>query len=413
LEPYRERYTMQLSAPKTGWMERNWIKAGVEFVRIAPHHGWVNLEEKAVKIGVVLDPVRRTRWAFGQVKDLLELAVAGKITDGDTIYLDDFWHPGFEQLPYTFHQLGIKPKMYAYCWAQSVDVYDFTFLMRSWIRHFERGIGATMDGVFVACPTLKKLLSYKWSNEKVIHESKVHAVGLPWCTEEVMERMPGSYRRLMGISDGFSIPQHKERKNQVVFSSRWDQEKNPEFFIEVARAVKNARPDVTFVVCTSAPTMRSNGLELLSVLSRAYDDQVVEVHENLSKEEYYAILCESKVQFNCASQDWVSFTLLEASAAGCFPVYPKFRSFPETLLDQDLYMYEHLNVESAAAKVLGALASDCWWTPEAIRSRSWIHTRFDTTWQRQAQIMGLVFPTITVRNDLTPIPDPFDAKGWL
>jgi trehalose-6-phosphate synthase len=56
----------------------------------------------------------------------------------------------------------------------------------------------------------------------------------------------------------------------------------------------------------------------------------VVLHHGLTKQEYYDILCESSVQINTSLQDWVSYTLLEATCANCQLIYPNERSFPET-----------------------------------------------------------------------------------
>ena len=50
------------------------------------------------------------------------------------------------------------------------------------------------------------------------------------------------------------------------------------------------------------------------------------VNENLTKDQYYAILAQSSIQFSSALQDWVSFTCVEATMFGCDIVYPDFRS---------------------------------------------------------------------------------------
>ena len=63
------------------------------------------------------------------------------------------------------------------------------------------------------------------------------------------------------------------------------------------------------------------------------------------------MLSQSKVQFNCALQDWVSFTLLEALTFGCAPLYPMHRSFPETLQFAEDYLYAPFSLESANAKL--------------------------------------------------------------
>ena len=65
----------------------------------------------------------------------------------------------------------------------------------------------------------------------------------------------------------------------------------------------------------------------------------------LSKEEYYTELATCKIQFNSALQDYVSWTVIEATAFGADIVYPNFRSFPE-FIDYDR-LYKAFDVTSA------------------------------------------------------------------
>jgi glycosyltransferase involved in cell wall biosynthesis len=374
LEGYKERYTDQLRL----WYHNNWRKAGILFQEI---EGTIQ-QEGSVGIGQVVNPYARTGNSFRQISQLLDW----KLTDKDVILIDDAWTPGIEALPYTFHQLGIKPKIYCYWWAQSVDEYDFTAKMDVWMWTYENMVLDLCEGVFVANSLLKNLMIEEYE----VDEDKIHVVGLPFDSTEVMDRMPAGY---VNETKGFPVLGYAgavSRKNQVVFSSRWDVEKQPEFFLQVAREVKKFRPDVNFVVTTSARKIRSNGKHLLTLLNQALADGVVELRENQTKEQYYATLCESKIQFNCALQDWVSFTLLEASVAGCYPIYPKFRSFPETLnYEKDgVFMYNPWSVGDAVSSVLVALDIVSF-GPASIKKRSWIHKRYDDTWKRMTNVMGL------------------------
>ena len=56
----------------------------------------------------------------------------------------------------------------------------------------------------------------------------------------------------------------------------------------------------------------------------------LKIYENLKKDEYYEILADSRVLFNCALQDWVSNTVSEADSLGTNVLFPAYRSFPET-----------------------------------------------------------------------------------
>ena len=386
LESYRSRYTEQLSKAKIGWMERNWREAGIPYVRLRdPLH---EADSSQINLGQVLDAGRRASQSFCQTLDLIRLIENGVITNDDVIYLEDFWHPGFEQIPYALSLKGIKPKIYAFLWAQSCDCYDFTArYMDGWIRFFERGITKCLTGIFVATPLLKDIVcNQNVGSGSIAPLDKVHVVGLPFDSREVLFRMNSYY------VESLRDERFWKRTDQVVFSSRWDSEKDPMFFLEVAARVKRKQPNVQFIVCTGHDKIKSNDLTLLDELNESIERGEVELREGLSKEQYYEILCASKIQFNCAYQDWVSFTLLEASVAGCFPIYPNFRSFPETFLNKREYMYEHRDVDAAVRaifEVLNADKSEDLWSPETIKNRSWIHRRFDFTWLRMARVMGL------------------------
>ena len=126
----------------------------------------------------------------------------------------------------------------------------------------------------------------------------------------------------------FNHADPKEKK--VIFSSRLDKEKNPYFMLEVAEKFLDQHPEWTWTVTTSSSKLRSN---VPGVVEAVYDlakrnDRFI-VKENLTKDQYYAILAQSSIQFSSALQDWVSFTCVEATMFGCDIVYPDFRSFKE------------------------------------------------------------------------------------
>jgi hypothetical protein len=56
----------------------------------------------------------------------------------------------------------------------------------------------------------------------------------------------------------------------------------------------------------------------------------IKIYDNLSKNDYYNLLNDTRVLFNCALQDWVSNTVSEADTLGSNVLYPAYRSFPET-----------------------------------------------------------------------------------
>lgn len=397
-----------------GWLERRWIEAGVEYTRV---EGDKSDAPRVIKTGVALDAVGRSTYCFSQIAKLLRMAEAGQITDADTIYFDDFWTPGSEALPYAFGLMGIKPKCYGFWHAQTVDKFDFVHPFRYWMRPMERGQLAWMDGVFVTCPGLKDEIVLAGLCEP----AKVRVTGAPFASDEVMERMPLAYRGHMkgntfpGTVAG-GIVDLNERLNQVVWSSRFDAEKDPHFFMDVIEESVRRYSSARFVVCTSAPELRSNDPTAVPRL-RAIQSRHplnVEVLEGLSKNRYYEVLTYSKVQFSSADQDWVSITLVEASVAGCYLLYPYFRSFPDAFLRRPGFMYQKRDMNHAVEMINGIIRRDDLWTPEQIASRSWIHRRFDSSWMRMLDAMGVPYTKKVDGGDFHPeiLKDPFEASLW-
>jgi hypothetical protein len=71
----------------------------------------------------------------------------------------------------------------------------------------------------------------------------------------------------------------------------------------------------------------------------------------LEKNDYYALLNDTRVLFNCALQDWVSNTVSEADTLGANVLYPAYRSFPETFANDHTRLYVPWSLEDAIAKL--------------------------------------------------------------
>ena len=77
----------------------------------------------------------------------------------------------------------------------------------------------------------------------------------------------------------------------------------------------------------------------------------LEIYENLSKNDYYALLNDTRVLFNCALQDWVSNTVSEADTLGANVLYPAYRSFPETFANDHTRLYVPWSMDDAVNKL--------------------------------------------------------------
>jgi hypothetical protein len=81
------------------------------------------------------------------------------------------------------------------------------------------------------------------------------------------------------------------------------------------------------------------------------------VHEDLEKNDYYALLNDTRVLFNCALQDWVSNTVSEADTLGSNVLYPAYRSFPETFANDPDRLYVPWSLKDAMDKLDNLLST--------------------------------------------------------
>jgi hypothetical protein len=81
------------------------------------------------------------------------------------------------------------------------------------------------------------------------------------------------------------------------------------------------------------------------------------VYEDLEKNDYYALLNDTRVLFNCALQDWVSNTASEADALGANILYPAYRSFPEAFANDSERLYVPWSLSDAIKKLTPLLTN--------------------------------------------------------
>jgi hypothetical protein len=331
LEPYRARYTLQLQDWNTAVFDRR----GIDYV-IVPGDTLTN--DQAIVTGQVLDAHGRTYFGMSQLMNLIRMMKAGECSNEDIIYFEDMFQPGIESLPYILKQIpeSMRPRIFVRCLAQSIDPDDFVHVwgMGDFMGHYERMVDSFVDAVLA-------------TNEEMVMHMKIagwkapiyNISGLAFGKAEVQSRVS-------------SIKPWAERKSRVVFSARWDQEKQPDFYMDLIEAWHTRHPNVTveFAVC-SGGKLKSNSE---SYMQRTRDLQAagkLVIYEDLEKNDYYNIVNDSRVVFNCALQDWVSNTVSEADALGCNVLYPAYRSFPETFSNDHSRLYVPWSIEDALNKL--------------------------------------------------------------
>ena len=336
LEPYKARYTLQL----TEWNERVFKRRKIDYV-IVP--GDTLDTKQQIVTGQVLDAHGRSYFGMSQLMNLVKLMKEGKVTSNDVIYFEDMFQPGFESLPYILNQVSKehRPKIFVRCLAQSIDPDDFVHVwgMAKWMGLYEKMVcEAVRDSGGAILATNEEMVM----NMKIAGwEAPIYNIsGLAFGKEEVIERVDGK------------IKPFNQRRMRVVFSARWDQEKQPDFYMDLIEAFYKRHPSqsVEFVVC-SGSKLRSNNDSYMKRTHKLVEAGKLTIYENLEKNQYYDIVNDSRVVFNCALQDWVSNTVSEADSLGCNVLYPAYRSFPETFANDHERMYVPWSIEDALDKL--------------------------------------------------------------
>ncbi len=331
LESYQARYTLQLQ----DWNERVFNRRGVEYEIVT---GDELTSDKQIVTGSVLDAHGRSYYSLRQMSKLVRLMKEGAVTSDDVIFFEDMYTPGIESLPYIIDQIPIeyRPKIYVRCLAQTIDPDDFVNRegMARWMRKYEQMLDEFVDGILVA------------SEEMVAHlriagmKAPIYVTGLPFGKEEVKSR----------ITDVMPI---SRRTKRVGFPARWDDEKQPNFYMDLAERFYKHSPDIEFAVFCGHTELKSNNPTLVDRAMQLQSNGTANfrVYTGLKKNEYYKLLADSTVVFNSALQDWVSNTVSEADTFGTLTLYPAYRSFPEVFANNAKNMYIPWSLDDAEERL--------------------------------------------------------------
>jgi len=169
--------------------------------------------------------------------------------------------------------------------------------------------------------------------------------GLAFGKTEVLERIGGKE----------NIKPFADRPRRVGFAARFDQEKQPGFFMDLIEMYGELTSEPCEFAIYSGGPLRSNNSEYVERARRMEAEGRLKIFDNISKNEYYAHLNNTRVLFNCALQDWVSNTVSEADTLGCNVLYPAYRSFPETFANDPNRLYVPWSIDDAYHKMCNLL----------------------------------------------------------
>jgi hypothetical protein len=337
LESYEARYTLQL----TEWNRRIFDRRGLDVVYVP---GTTINDTKSISVGQVLDAHGRSYFGMSQMMNLVQLMRNGEVTGKDVVYFEDMFQPGIESLPYIMDQIPAeqRPKVWVRCLAQAIDPDDFVHVwgMAKWMSLYEHMVNEFVTGVLA-------------TNEEMVAHMRIagwtapiyNISGLAFNKAEVLERLGGAAK----------IKPFDKRTRRVAFAARWDQEKQPGFYMDLIEMYGELTTEPCEFAIFSGGPLRSNNPEYVTRARSMAAAGLLQIYENLDKNSYYALLNDTRVLFNCALQDWVSNTVSEADTVGCNVLYPAYRSFPETFANDPNRLYVPWSIDDAYHKMQNLL----------------------------------------------------------
>ena len=337
LESYEARYTLQL----TEWNRRVFDQRGLDVVYVP---GLTLDNSQKIVVGQVLDAHGRSYFGMSQLMNLVRMMQQGEVTAEDVIYFEDMFQPGIESLPYILNQVpaNLRPRIFVRCLAQSIDPDDFVHVwgMAGWMSTYEKMVNQFVTGVLA-------------TNEEMVAHMRIagwtapiyNISGLAFGKAEVLERIGG-------VSN---IKPFADRPRRVGFAARFDQEKQPGFFMDLIDMFHEQGPVGVEFCIYSGGELRSNNPDYVTRARAMEAAGKLKIYDNISKNEYYHHLNNTRVLFNCALQDWVSNTVSEADTIGCNVLYPAYRSFPETFANDPNRLYIPWSIDDAYHKMQNLL----------------------------------------------------------
>jgi hypothetical protein len=340
LEKYRARYTYQLQE----WNRSVFERRGINYYIV---EGETLSNDQAIVTGQVLDAHGRSYFGMSQMMNLVKLMKAGAVTNEDVIYFEDLFQPGIESLPYILDQVDAahRPRIFVRCLAQAIDPDDFVHVwnMEGWMACYEHMVNSFVTGVLA-------------TNEEMVAHMKIagwsapiyNISGLAFGKNEVRGRVLGPLKPF------------EDRAFRVGFAARWDQEKQPDFYMDLIEHYHSLAdsldylPWVEFAVFSGAK-LRSNNSSYMERTRKLQAEGKLVIYEDLEKNDYYDLLNDTRVLFNCALQDWVSNTVSEADTLGANVLYPAYRSFPETFANDHERLYVPWSLDDAVQKLIPLL----------------------------------------------------------
>ena len=115
---------------------------------------------------------------------------------------------------------------------------------------------------------------------------------------------------------------------RIVWAARWEHDKNPELFFKSLQILKVRK--VEFRISVMGEQFRQSP-DIFDYARKEFADHIDRWGYQQERGDYEAVLSAADVFVSTADHEFFGFSVLEAAAAGAFPLVPEKLAYPETL----------------------------------------------------------------------------------
>lgn len=316
IESLEERYTAQ-------WY-KNFPPAFAEHFNVTVIDG--KPLQETIKVGTFLDINSTVHYKMSQLQQIAALFDSGKIKQDTRFFFGDIEFWGLESVRLMADMNKIRIKVVGFLHAASYTVGDAFAIAAPYQRYTEIGWIAACDTVFVGS-------SY---HKEAVIERRLEPIGAGFLKERI--EVSGNPMFAEDYPEFPNLP----KKQQVVLTNRFDQEKDPNLTLDLFKRAKEAHPDWTFVVATGRKTFTSNEPSLIALARQLEAEGVIEIRAGLTKYEYHKLLAESLVMVSHSPEENFGYCIAEACHYNCQPLLARNASHPymvSPLADSNRYLF--------------------------------------------------------------------------
>ena len=131
-----------------------------------------------------------------------------------------------------------------------------------------------------------------------------------------------------GIADLTALPEREPGPVRILWAARWEHDKNPELFFEALEILK--ANEVQFKLSVIGQSFRDRP-DVFSEAHRRFADHIDHWGYQKTRADYERVLQQSDVIVSTANHEFFGISVIEAIAAGAYPLVPNRLSYPEIL----------------------------------------------------------------------------------